>query len=397
MVVIISAAISRSSFFAILSLLLALSSTMVRQCSGQDNVVLPGHTKPNSQSSDTNIAALPFTYISPEQLPKAFSWNNVNGISYLTHSLNQHIPQYCGACWAHSALSALADRIQIARTTGRRDWKIVELLPPSSSLANAEADDGMDSVNQGVGFTGNALDEINLSVQFMLNCGNLVAGSCHGGSAAGAYQFIHEFGYIPFDTCQSYLACSSDSSEGFCPHVDSSCSPLNICRTCSGFGPQQQHCQAVLPPNIPNATVDEYGTYHAIDLVLESKSEPSGGKFLQMKQQHEHKDNVTVIMAEIYARGPVKASINAAGIVDYEGGIITNTSFPGVFNRTHNHGVSLVGWGVDPVSQLQYWIIRNSWGSFWGELSFFRLQLGQNLLGIESNIAWATPGHFSGA
>ena len=120
-------------------------------------------------------------------------------------------------------------------------------------------------------------------------------------------------------------------------------------------------------------------------------------KEMQPSRQHQHQDNVTVIMAEIYARGPVKASINAAGISDYEGGIITNTSFPDVFNRTHNHGVSLVGWGFDDVSQLQYWIIRNSWGQYWGESGFFRLQLGQNLLGIESNIAWAAPGHFSGA
>jgi hypothetical protein len=27
-----------------------------------------------------------------------------------------------------------------------------------------------------------------------------VAGSCHGGSVTGAYQFIHEFGSVPFDT-----------------------------------------------------------------------------------------------------------------------------------------------------------------------------------------------------
>lgn len=59
---------------------------------------------------------LPIDYLGdPEILPESFSWNDVGGKSYLTKLLNQHIPQYCGSCWAHSALSALADRIKIAR------------------------------------------------------------------------------------------------------------------------------------------------------------------------------------------------------------------------------------------------------------------------------------------
>lgn len=356
-------------------LFLLIGAIFVQHCRGQDFLPSEGQTLPSKIASP-----LPYTYIAPSQLPKSFSWSNVKGKSYLTKSLNQHIPQYCGACWAHSASSALADRIKIARMAGRLDWNITDLMTDPTTQENIQ-DHPRD-----LSFTGHMLDEINLSVQFLLNCGNLVAGSCHGGSAAGAYQFIHEFGYIPYDTCQTYVACSADSDEGFCAHVDTSCSPLNICRTCFGTD-----CQAVLPPNIPNATVVEYGTYHATNNTDFLASQ------LSQSTRHLHTDNVTVIMAELFARGPVKASINAGGIIDYEGGVITNTSFPGVFNRTHNHGVSLVGWGFDHTKQLQYWIIRNSWGAYWGEMGFFRLQLGQNLLGIESNIAWAVPGHFSGA
>jgi cathepsin X len=61
----------------------------------------------------------------------------------------------------------------------------------------------------------------------------------------------------------------------------------------------------------------------------------------------------------------------------------------------HNHGVEIVGWGYDEEKDLQYWIVRNSWGQYWGEMSFFRVELGKNLLMIESNVAWATPGTFS--
>ena len=36
---------------------------------------------------------LPFTYVDADDIPKRFSWGNVDGQSYLTKALNQHIPQ----------------------------------------------------------------------------------------------------------------------------------------------------------------------------------------------------------------------------------------------------------------------------------------------------------------
>lgn len=34
-------------------------------------------------------------------------------------------------------------------------------------------------------------------------------------------------------------------------------------------------------------------------------------------------------------------------------------------------------------------------GQYWGEMGFFRIVAGQNMLGIEEKVAWATPGYFT--
>merc|ERR1712227_710232 len=47
--------------------------------------------------------------------PADFTWCNKDGVNYCTQSVNQHIPQYCGSCWAQASMSALSDRIKMAR------------------------------------------------------------------------------------------------------------------------------------------------------------------------------------------------------------------------------------------------------------------------------------------
>lgn len=287
---------------------------------------------------------LPISYIDPKTLPESFSWSNISGVSWLTRMLNQHVPQYCGSCWAHASMSSLADRIKIARNRHK-----------ARQHRQCRESGKSDCITRKYGVE--AEDDISLSIQFLLNCaGPEQRLSCHGGSATRAYQYIKDVaGYVPFDTCQPYIACSSDSSEGFCPFVDTSCRPENICRSCLDRSADGA-CHAV--HSFPNATISEYGTYHNA--------------------------SVDAIKAEIYARGPVKASVNATPLVDYRGGLIRDMTLR---NQSHNHGVSIVGWGILEDRKEQYWIVRNSWGEYWGQMGFFRVLLGYNLLGIESNVS----------
>jgi hypothetical protein len=51
----------------------------------------------------------------------------------------------------------------------------------------------------------------------------------------------------------------------------------------------------------------------------------------------------------------------------YTGGIISSTAC----GTSLDHAVNLVGYGT--ASGVLYWIVRNSWGTSWGEAGYFRV------------------------
>ena len=66
--------------------------------------------------------------INLKDLPASFDWRDTGMV---TIDLNQHIPKYCGSCWAHSSSSTIADRIKIASKGIGRD-----IIPSIQVLLN---------------------------------------------------------------------------------------------------------------------------------------------------------------------------------------------------------------------------------------------------------------------
>ncbi|RLN96924.1 hypothetical protein BBJ28_00003383 [Nothophytophthora sp. Chile5] len=263
--------------------------------------------------SEVLTSPRPHDYLDVEKLPKNFDWRDVNGTRYVTISRNQHIPNYCGSCWAFAATSALADRVLIAKGRNSNDKPLEEVTR-----------------------------EVVLSPQVLLNC-DMKDNGCHGGDQLEAYRYIQAKG-VPEEGCQRYGATGHDTGN--------TCHEMDVCENClpsQGCFPQKTY---------DSYFVTEYGT--------------------TLGEQQ--------MMAEIYARGPIACSVAVTdGFLKYSGGIFDDKT-----NATDvDHAISIVGWGEE--DGVPYWVLRNSWGTFWGENGWMRLVRGVNNVGVEGECAFGVP------
>ncbi|XP_050871684.1 ervatamin-B isoform X2 [Lathyrus oleraceus] len=151
---------------------------------------------------------------------------------------------------------------------------------------------------------------VNLSVQELVDCDRKKNLGCNGGLEGNAYEFMVENGGLDTETDYPYLGRGST-----CNQVKKNTKVVSI----------------------------------------------NGYKYVQ-------RNNESALM-EAVANQPVSVGIEAYGIDFqlYESGV-----FNGRCGTWLDHSVVVVGYGSE--NGLDYWLVRNSWGTKWGEAGYFKME-----------------------
>ncbi|KAG8291693.1 Tubulointerstitial nephritis antigen-like [Homalodisca vitripennis] len=199
----------------------------------------------------------------------------------------------------------------------------------------------------------NGEDRTVLSPQHLLSCNEKNQRGCDGGHISRAWKFIQKFGLVP-DECYPWVGQRTS-----CTVSKKADKKRTMARCASGNTMRPLH---------------RTGPAYRISTEPES------------------------IMHEILTSGPVQAIMRVSqDFFSYRSGVYRCGPLSRNRNPSANnfHSVRIVGWGEESQQGrlVKYWIVSNSWGTWWGENGYFRIVRGVNECEIESLVmaSWINP------
>jgi len=185
-----------------------------------------------------------------------------------------------------------------------------------------------------------------LSFQDLVSCDDSDDG-CEGGSAEGAHNYIERDGLVP-------AACS--------PYTVPTCAPAQ--EPCLNF---------VDTPSCKKSCSDNE---------IWTKSKHFISKWNSIDS------DVNSIGTELMTNGPVEACFSVyEDFLSYKSGVYRHTSG----DYLGGHCLKITGWGVDSTSNEPYWILSNSWTTYWGNQGTVNILRGKDECGIEDDVVAGVP------
>lgn len=172
---------------------------------------------------------------------------------------------------------------------------------------------------------------------------------------------------------QQIIDCSSTA-----PYVNFGCSGGTMQMTYAYMKAHQIRAEAAYPYKAVQTTC-QYSTTSTTGSVSAASS--SYGPYTLTDPES--------IKAQVYSNPVVIAIAVANSFYYYSSGIYAATDCS---NTALNHAVQIVGWGSTTVSGVDtpYWIMKNQWGTYWGESGYMRIamQSGNGVCQMNEQISY---------
>lgn len=274
----------------------------------------------------------------------------------------------CGSCWAFASTSTLADRFNI-QSLGLMHIRLspVKLIlcdfgGQEFKVKHPETDPG-------------GLADVNVA--------SLVSGACYGNTLYDAWRYLYVIGTnteecIPYDENFGKGQTKFKSLSTF-----EKASELPLCTVISGkIGDMCSNVR--YNDETGEETGDPARFYRALHFYAVAGTDKDQG-------------NEYDIRYNIFCWGPVSSGMDV-----YPDFYTFNPKeeiyeWNGEGPRVGGHAVEIMGWGIETTGRnrgKKYWLIKNSWGTEWGDGGYFKMIRGTNNCKLEENIITGVPDFF---